>query len=82
MSNRVHKSRSFVASSSFALALLVSPLLRMTAQDRGATALGQIVEGLGTTARVLMIGAHPDDEDTQLLAWLTRGRHVETARSR
>ncbi len=51
----------------------------MTAQDRGATALGQIVEGLGTTARVLMIGAHPDDEDTQLLAWLTRGRHVETA---
>ena len=31
------------------------------------------------TARVLMIGAHPDDEDTQLLAWLARRRHVETA---
>lgn len=26
-----------------------------------------------------MIGAHPDDEDTQLLAWLALGRHVETA---
>jgi LmbE family N-acetylglucosaminyl deacetylase len=26
-----------------------------------------------------MIGAHPDDEDTRLLAWLARGQHVETA---
>ncbi len=29
--------------------------------------------------RVLWIGAHPDDEDTQLIAWLARGKHVETA---
>ena len=29
--------------------------------------------------RVLWIGAHPDDEDTQLISWLARGRHVETA---
>ena len=29
--------------------------------------------------RVLWIAAHPDDEDTQLIAWLARGRHVETA---
>ena len=49
------------------------------AQERGAAALGQLISGLGTTARVLMIGAHPDDEDTQLIAWLARGRHVETA---
>ncbi len=35
--------------------------------------------GLGNTARVLMIAAHPDDEDNRLLAWLSRGRHVETA---
>jgi LmbE family N-acetylglucosaminyl deacetylase len=26
-----------------------------------------------------MIGAHPDDEDTFLISWLSRGRHVETA---
>ena len=26
--------------------------------------------------RVLMIGAHPDDEDTHLLTFLARGRHV------
>jgi len=51
----------------------------LTAQERGAAALGELVAGLGTTARVLMIGAHPDDEDTRLVAWLARGRHVETA---
>jgi LmbE family N-acetylglucosaminyl deacetylase len=28
---------------------------------------------------VLVIGAHPDDEDTYLISWLARGRHVETA---
>lgn len=52
---------------------------RLSAQGRGAAALGEAIEGLGTTARVLMIGAHPDDEDTQLIAWLATGRHVETA---
>ncbi len=30
-------------------------------------------------ARVLLIAAHPDDEDTQLITWLVRGRGVETA---
>jgi len=29
--------------------------------------------------RVLWIAAHPDDEDTNLIAWLARGRNVETA---
>ena len=47
--------------------------------DRGAAALGSQLAGLGTTGRVLTIGAHPDDEDTQFIAWLARGRHVETA---
>ena len=58
--------------------LLVLPLA-LPAQGRGAAALVQGVERLGEPMRVLMIGAHPDDEDTNLLAWLARGRHVETA---
>jgi len=37
------------------------------------------VQGLGVNTRVLVIGAHPDDEDTFLISWLSRGRHVETA---
>src|SRR5215213_6077351 len=51
----------------------------LPSQERGAAALGDLVAGLGTSARVLIVGAHPDDEDTRLLAWLARGRHVETA---
>ncbi|MDQ6736803.1 MAG: PIG-L family deacetylase, partial [Gemmatimonadota bacterium] len=29
--------------------------------------------------RVLVIGAHPDDEDTQLIAWLARGHRADAA---
>src|ERR1041385_1840233 len=58
-------------------ALLVATTAR--AQDRGAAALGGLVDGLGTSARVLVIAAHPDDEDTRLIAMLAKGRHAETA---
>ena len=57
--------------------LIAAPPLR--AQERGAVALDAALSGLGTTGRVLVIGAHPDDEDTQLIAYLARARHVETA---
>lgn len=55
---------------------VASPAL---AQERGAPQLDQLVRGLATTARVLVIAAHPDDEDTWTIAWLARGKHVETA---
>ncbi len=42
-------------------------------------AIADALASIGTTARVLMIAAHPDDEDTNLIAWLARARHVETA---
>ena len=58
---------------SIALLILFAPRL-LSAQERGAVVLGEAVAGLDVTPRVLMIGAHPDDEDTQLLAWLARGR--------
>ena len=51
----------------------------LDAQERGAVALGEAIAGLGVSARVLVIAAHPDDEDTRLIAWLARGRHVRTA---
>ncbi|MDQ6830058.1 MAG: PIG-L family deacetylase [Gemmatimonadota bacterium] len=55
------------------------PTLRAQQRAGGAAELGELVAGLGVTARVLVIGAHPDDEDTRIIAWLARGRHVETA---
>src|SRR5437868_2530647 len=51
----------------------------LSAQERGAAALAQQIAGVGNTTRVLLIAAHPDDEDTQLISWLTHGQHVETA---
>ncbi len=42
-------------------------------EDRGAADLEQTLKRLGTTASVLMIVPHPDDEDGALLTYLTRG---------
>jgi LmbE family N-acetylglucosaminyl deacetylase len=61
-----------------ACAMLTAPRAA-AAQERGAAALDQLLRGLPVTARVLMVGAHPDDEDTQLLAWLVRGHQVHAA---
>ena len=33
----------------------------------------------GEKMRVLWIAAHPDDEDTQMITWLSRGGRAETA---
>ena len=45
-------------------------------EDRGAAALEQSLRRLGTTASLLMIVAHPDDEDGTLLTYLSRERGV------
>lgn len=63
-----------------ALLVMASPL---AAQDAGAGTGGAIRRAqearlAGNWRRVLMIGAHPDDEDTELLTILTRGRGIET----
>jgi LmbE family N-acetylglucosaminyl deacetylase len=42
-------------------------------------ALGQAIKRLGVVASVLHTGAHPDDEDSGLLAYLARGRQARTA---
>jgi LmbE family N-acetylglucosaminyl deacetylase len=42
-------------------------------EDRGASALEQSLRRLHTTASVMMIVAHPDDEDGPLFTYLSRG---------
>ena len=42
-------------------------------EDRGEAALEQSLRRLETTASVMMIVAHPDDEDGALLTYLSRG---------
>lgn len=45
----------------------------------GVAALATTLRQLGNNKRVLMIGAHPDDEDTQLLVLLSRGLGAQAA---
>lgn len=59
--------------------VLLSNATPASAQDRGAARLHQAIRGLTVTTRVLLIGAHPDDDDTRLVAWLARSRRIETA---
>lgn len=47
--------------------------------DRGAMGLGQLLRRLQTTASALHTGAHPDDEDTALVARLARGDSARVA---
>jgi LmbE family N-acetylglucosaminyl deacetylase len=42
-------------------------------EDRGQAGLEQALKRLSTTASVMMIVAHPDDEDGALLTYLSRG---------
>src|ERR1700733_7302341 len=42
-------------------------------EDRGHADLEQTLKRLGTTASVLVIVAHPDDEDGSLMTYLSRG---------
>lgn len=45
----------------------------------GVAALAAALQQLGAHKRVLVIGAHPDDEDTQLLTLLSRGLGAQAA---
>src|SRR4030095_10328470 len=47
--------------------------------DRGTTGLLQVLKKLNNSASVLMVGAHPDDEDSALLTYLSRGENARTA---
>ena len=45
----------------------------------GLAALDRALRGLDQNRRILVIGAHPDDEDTELLTYLARGTGAEAA---
>ncbi len=53
-----------------------SPIALPIAEDRGAAALEQSLKRLSTTASLMMIVAHPDDEDGALLTTLSRNYGV------
>jgi len=56
-----------------------APAQEAGSEYRGAAALGLSLRRLGVSKRVLMVGAHPDDEDTQLLARLALQEGADVA---
>ncbi|HYO81007.1 MAG TPA: PIG-L family deacetylase [Bryobacteraceae bacterium] len=64
-----------------ALLLLTAaiPGARGQLPEAGSTMAQSALDRLAHRGRALLIAAHPDDENTALLAWLARGRHVDTA---
>ncbi len=65
---------------SFQFALVfVTADTRPAPEDRGATGLALALRRLQTIASVLHTGAHPDDESTELLAFLARGEGARAA---
>jgi LmbE family N-acetylglucosaminyl deacetylase len=71
-----HWIRSFAILPFFASALLASGP-NVTHSD--AISVKQSLDKLAVTGSVLMIAAHPDDENTALISYLARGRNVRTA---
>ncbi len=66
------------------LLCVFAPLRETKAQvrpiyDYGAIGLGQLLKRLNNTKSVMHIGAHPDDEDSGLLAYLARGENARTS---
>jgi LmbE family N-acetylglucosaminyl deacetylase len=52
---------------------------RPSPEDRGASGLALVLRRLQTIASALHTAAHPDDESTELLAYLARGEGARTA---
>lgn len=63
----------------FLIALLLFAPARAETGLSGTPAVEQALQRLNVLGSVLMIGAHPDDENTAVLAYFARGRHVRTA---
>ncbi len=66
----------------FAALLLIAilpPAARAQKNLAGEAEIRDRLDRLSTLGSVMMIAAHPDDENTALLAYFARGRHMRTA---
>jgi hypothetical protein len=63
------------------MALLGTLLYSAVAQARqpSAAELARAIDRLGVTGSVLYVAAHPDDENTRLLAWLVNEKLIRAA---
>ena len=59
--------------------LLFAPLQAQQDPLSGAARLQGLLERLNILGSLLVLGAHPDDENTAVIAYFARGRHIRTA---
>lgn len=72
--------RSWLAPLTLAVLMgLPAPLASQSMEGTGLVPTGLLLRKMDGVKRVLLIGAHPDDEDTSFLTALSRGWGVETA---
>ena len=71
--------RLFVLASFFLSSASLSAAQIRPVYDLGTLGTAQLAKRINTNASALMIGAHPDDEDTAMLAYLARGEYARTA---
>lgn len=78
----MRKRRTVMAALAGALVMTAAsptPAAGQTLEGTGLVPTALLLRQMDGVKRVLMIGAHPDDEDTSLLAQLARGMGAETA---
>lgn len=61
------------------MALAAAPAATPPTPMSGAAELQQTLEKLNVLGSMMMLAAHPDDENTAVIAHFARGRHMETA---
>lgn len=61
-----------------AILLFVSQAFSQTAPPADLTTIQQSLDKLNVLGSVLYVAAHPDDENTRLLAYLAQGKHYRT----
>ncbi|MGH7466243.1 MAG: PIG-L family deacetylase, partial [Longimicrobiales bacterium] len=71
------RSRLGLAALLFLVLLPLDLAAQAVIEGDGAAGLGVALRRLGTTKRVLMIAAHPDDENTALIAELALGEGAD-----
>lgn len=74
-----HSHRLFRLAATGAFLLATLPGNNRAAEPAPASAILQELRSFDTLGSVLYVAAHPDDENTQLIAYLARGRHYRTA---
>ena len=59
--------------------LFFAPLTAQHEPLSGSARLQGLLERLNTLGSLLVLGAHPDDENTAVIAYFARGKHIRTA---